>query len=154
MLTAVVVALAWLGSHNTIQKTDHRVADWTVTLRADRFTGAVSCQARRGHVSLQGPAAVFSFGPAVDTTEAVYRINQGPPHAAKEVAFRLRTLGTPMTREPLDNPSRGEVTLPLADVVDADYVWIRIEAKQPPRRFPITGIKQVLAYESSACTQN
>ena len=81
MLTAVIAALAWLGSHsNTVRKTDHPVAGWTVTVRTDRFTGGVSCQARRGAVLLQGPVAVFAFARDVDTTDAIYRINQGPAH--------------------------------------------------------------------------
>lgn len=151
MFPAILSALAIFGVHsNTIQKTSIRVDGWTVIVRKDLFTGSVSCGARRGDVRLQDAVVVFSLGRDIDTSDAVYRLNLGAAHSVRDVALRDRVLGARITTEPIDNPSRGLVVLPVSDLLDVDNIWIRATANTPPRRFVVSGLRDVMAKEQTA----
>ena len=153
MLKVFVTALAIFGSYaTTLHKSTVKSAGWTISVRRDSFVGATTCEARRGAVQLKNATALFAFGPDVDTSEAVYRIDAGPAHSVNDVAFRLRTMGAPQTLEPIGNPSRGLVVLLAADLMAAQNVWIRPSPKVAPRRFSVSGLSAVAEREAAlAC---
>jgi hypothetical protein len=150
MLKVLVSALAIFGSYaTTLHKSEVRTAGWTISVRRDSFVGSTTCEAHRGPVQVKNGLVVFSLGSTVDTSLAEYRIDAGQPHSVTDVAFRLRVMGAPKLIEPLDNPSRGLVIVPAADLTSAQSVWIRATPKVAPRRFIVSGLSAVAEREAA-----
>jgi hypothetical protein len=147
MLAAAALALSIFGHRDDGQIATRtlKLGEWTATIRADRFTGAVSCvlDARRMHFARD--TLTFRLGGDVDTSNAYFRIDAGAAHSVREARFENETHGVFQDRGPIGNPSDGEVALPASVVRGAKQVLIRASPKQPPQAFDVSRLADALA---------
>jgi hypothetical protein len=99
---------------------------WTLHARQDGFTGQTSCRLVRGHAEWRRGAVTFHLGGNVDTSGAVYRIDDGPAMTAASDQPAVAALGFAIWRDDLANPSAGVVRIPAEKLASAHLV--RIEA--------------------------
>jgi hypothetical protein len=137
-----IVLLTWMTPHSPQTVTAiHGVAKgWRYDLVRDRFAGGESCRMRRGPIALAGGFATFSLGKQVDTADAQFRIDNGPVKPWRTLAPRLVAAGLTIQDDSLANPSRGQVILPLADIIAGREVDIRPAGRQNPQRFRLTSL--------------
>ncbi len=123
---------------------------WRMTIRADRFTGAVQCRVFQGarsrpDVAYARQSLAFRFGRGVNTLEASYRIDSHPAIAWSTVYPTLTNLGANLPGGRMDNPTGGLVLLPVSALVGAHGVTIRPTPGSRPRAFAIDGLADTLA---------
>jgi hypothetical protein len=130
----------------------HRVDQWRYEIDRDNFTGGQRCRLSERDVSYGRKTLTFRFSPGTDTSQAVFRIEDGPAHPWTEVRLQLLNNGVPIQDDSVENPSRGLVRIPAVDVGDARWVWIRSGPRTRPRRFVIAGLRPALAAaQASGC---
>jgi len=151
-MAGAIAALALLGLFHPRDSTDHwdaqvrhaHVAGWRIELQRDRFTERTSCTIKRAHVAYGDGVLTFEFGHGVDTANAVYRLGNGPVLRADDVAVEAAGRGARFDTQNLDNPSNGEVHLPLTAVGGAQKVSIRANTRMAHRVFDLTGFSRAL----------
>lgn len=130
----------------------HRLDQWTYELHHDAFTGKLTCNLESRNISILHGAAVFRFGNGVDTSDAVFRVDDGPAESARALALDLLHRGVSVQDEALANPSRGLVMIPVERLEQAREVTIRPSVGARPRKFLVVGLKAALAAaQSSGC---
>jgi hypothetical protein len=128
------------------------MGDWLMVTTHDRFTGEIRCKAATHTVSLGRDAVTFRFLPTDDTSNAVYRLDLGAPHAVQAISRDMIAYGRPINLVSLDNPSAGEVVLPLKALMGVQRVDIRLDENARPKAFSLKGLDAVLAaYRNAGC---
>jgi hypothetical protein len=146
---AALVGLFGLGPQGPIEEQRLDLQGWRITVSQDRFTGAVSCRAARRDMSLTATAVVFRFGRHVDTSKAVYRLDEGPAYAVADEPVNQDLRHIAEVGAPLENPSAGFVALPVARLASIKRVDIRPNIKSPPQSFDVSGVPAVLRLEQA-----
>jgi hypothetical protein len=152
MLAAAALALSLLGAHDESQIATRAVAvgDWTAKVRADRFTGEVTCSLAGRGMSFHRDTLVFHLGRSVDSAQAFFRIDGGPARSVREPWVENETHGFFLDSGPIDNPSGGRVALPLSMVKDAKQILIRASIKHTPRTFDVSRLGEALSAAKAA----
>ena len=118
---------------------------WTLSQAKDPFKGVSTCRLEGRNVRYGSGVVTFSFGHAVDTANALFRVDGGPVVSAGEVAQEAAGLGAPFLNGNLSNPSDGRVRIPWSKLVGAQRVDIRANAKTYHRTFMLAGLDAALA---------
>lgn len=138
MILAILL-LTWWTAHSpqTVTEVHGRAKGWHYDHVKDRFAGGESCTLRRGDIEISRGFATFSLGRDVDTADAQYRVDNGPVKPWRTLAPRLVAAGVKIQDDSLTNPSRGQVILPLDDIIAGREVDIRPAGRGNPRRFKL-----------------
>jgi hypothetical protein len=89
-------------------------------------------------------AIVFRLGAGVDTTDAVYRVDDGEPIAVRDEMTSMARQGFAIYQDYLLNPSGGLVRVPERRAVGASTVKIRALTRGPVTTFRIEGFDAAL----------
>ena len=146
-LSSALMALLLLPpvfGHGAEDHATRRVGAWTVQARTDRFTHHATCQLRESKVRYARQALVFQLPGKLDTSDAVYRIDDGPVMSVRNDAMELARLGFALHNDDLSNPSGGLVTVPAHRLAGARTVRIEAGNHGAVYRYRIDGIDQAL----------
>ena len=151
--TALIAAMLWLPfhhHHDAAASTVHaarvgavsrwRVGQWFLTVRRERFSGAVGCEIVRRRASVQRQALVLTLPPRVDTSQALYRIDAGRPMSVADDRSILAIQGFALWKDDTENPSGAVVRIPLAKLAGATTVQIETRYNGHVWRIPIDGL--------------
>jgi hypothetical protein len=141
MILAIVL-LTWWAAHSpqTVTEVHGHAKGWRYDLVNDRFAGGESCKLSRGGIDISRGFATFNLGKDVDTADALYRVDNGPVKPWRTLAPRLVAAGVKIQDDSVANPSRGQVILPLADIIAGREVDIRPAGRKNPRRFKLVAL--------------
>lgn len=140
------------GKSHAVQR--YQMQGWTVELKTDSFTGAVSCRLRAKDVTVDRGAAAFDFGGGVNTAEAVYRIDGGAARSGRIAMMDVAELGVRTITASPHNPTGGFVRIPAAELSGAASVAIRPNQYHAVRSFTLSGLDEALAAEKQrGCDQ-
>jgi len=128
-----------LGDHGAVRNAHYRVGRWILNIRTDRFADERTCRLSRPGVTYERQALVFHLPPRLDTTTAIYRIDDAPPVAARNDLMQLAHLGFALQNDDLANPSEGLVRIPADRLASARTVKIEARAFSHPFTFKIDG---------------
>lgn len=111
---------------------------WRLRVHVDPFAGATTCAlaTRDGALVVDHGRVVRAFGPGVDSTHAVYRIDGGPPQVQS-----VRDL--PATAN-LTNPSDGLLVMPVEKLAAASVVEVRATDRAFVRRIRVARLDEAL----------
>jgi len=123
----------------------HRLDAWTYQVLRDRFTGRVSCSLSGRNVSYAKGAVTFHYPRNVDTSQAIYRIDDGPVLQEKDAEVELLRMHVPLPDQSASNPSGGQVMVPASQLLGARQVSIRARPRAGVRRFSVAGLSAALA---------
>lgn len=104
---------------------------WVMNIAVDRFTQQARCHLFQGawrsprSITFARRALGFRFAERIDTADAWYRIDGGPPRRALDNDPTLVHNDTPLDTGDLLNPSGGVVWIPVDQVADAETVAIK-----------------------------
>lgn len=123
---------------------------WHVDVTRDKFTGQVRCrlyQGKRGSplVTYFRSTLAFQFARKYNTTQASFRVDNGPVRPWTSVYPQLVGLGVPLPGRSLDNPTQGKVLIPLASLSPGHVVTVRATPNTRPLLFGIDGLGDALA---------
>lgn len=141
-----LVGFLWHAPPKDVTFEKFRVAPgWVLEVRRDRFLNASTCVVRSRRVSYASGLVTFQFDGKLNTAEAVYRIDQGPPRAAADVAVASAGLGARHFTGNLRNPSGGRVFLPMSQLEAASMLEVRPNPKKRSRAFKLQGLQAGVA---------
>jgi hypothetical protein len=120
------------------------VGRWRLLVTTDRFTGHLTCTLSRSHVRYERRALVFQLPPRLNTFDAAYSVDGGPPVAASSDAMELAHLGFALHDDDLANPSGGLVRIPERRLEDGKVVKIQSRPNVSPITFKIDGFDPAL----------
>ena len=154
-MIAILLTSLLFGLHTSSVQTRHvAVRPWTIKVRSDSFTGAVTCSARSHDVIVNGPLAVFQLGADVDATSAIYRLDLGAGRPARGSNFD-EALASNLARKPrLTNASGGRLGVPSSELLGVKRVDIRTSPSAPVRTFDVSGLGRVRDAELAAGCQD
>lgn len=138
------------GAHDPVNRhgaPDHatrRVGGWTVRTRMDRFTGQSACALIRPHIRYERQALVLQLPAGLDTSAAVYRIDDGSVVPIREDAMELARLGFALHDDDLANPSGGRVTVPARRLIGARTIRVEVKPRGAVYRFEVDGFASAL----------
>ena len=136
------------GPENTRQQ----IGQWTLAVKHDRFTGALSCSLTAPQMSFERAALTFRFSRRTETFDAVYRVDAGPAFSWRLSAMALAAHGVQLQTDDAANPSGGRVILPYSALVGGKTVWIRPSEKQRAWPFRIDDLASaVTAAKDAGC---
>lgn len=152
-MVGLVAALALTsGLFHAVHRTDgrdvhvhyYRQAGWHFTVRQDRFQGKTTCRIYKHDVTFAEGVVTFQFGHGVDTANARFRLDDGPPRDVGSVAVEAAGLGASFNGPNMRNPSNGEVHIPAAVIGAATRVAIQPNAATNHRTFSLAGLSRAL----------
>jgi hypothetical protein len=117
---------------------------WRFTIRQDRFRGQTTCAIYKHDIRYAEGVITFRFARGVDTANARFRLDNGPPREAGSVAVEAAGLGARFNGPSLRNPSNGEVHIPADVVGRATTVAIQPNDKANHRTFSLAGLPRAL----------
>jgi hypothetical protein len=126
---------------------------WRLTFEIDSFSGRTACSLNARHLSFERGALLVHLPRRVDTMNAVYRLDGGPPIIAASDEPRLARMGFSLRLDNLNNPSGGLVRIPLDRIGGAS----RLEVKALPQHriwsYPLTDLRSAVAlFQSAGCS--
>lgn len=132
-----------------VETYEERFGAWRVDYHQDAFTGSLACAVFAGRtpphalVSLDRDRLVFHFPDRIETRDAWFRADDGPPQSA--AARLLPKLYRYSRVANVDSGTGGLVFIPAAALDQARYVDVRPNAGERARRFDLTGLAPALA---------
>jgi hypothetical protein len=151
-LATLIVALVfppWAKERPILSSRVH-VAGWTLYRYQDRFSERVVCRLSRDGVTYERHAIVLHFPAQTDTSEAVYRIDGGPPIAAVTDAMELASSGFQLRDDDLRNPSQGLLRIPERRLAGAQLVNVETSPAFAIATFKLDGLGPALAAARAA----
>lgn len=121
-----------------------RISGWTAIRERDNFTGEVVCHIRRHNVSYRNGVVTLHLPRAVNTANALYRVDAGRPHRFAETRFEVLMRGAKLTHPDLYNPSLGQVSVPMEAVQGSASVMVQPSPGAPAWRFRTAGLSRVI----------
>ena len=131
------------GGHD-VRKHVYHSDGWRFTVRQDRFRGQTTCAIYKHDIRYADGVITFRFGRGVDTANALFRLDNGPPREAGSVAVEAAGLGARFNGPSLRNPSDGEVHIPADIVGQATTVGLQPNSKSNHRTFNLSGLPRAL----------
>jgi len=131
-----------LFAHPHVVRERMHQGDWRLEIARDRFSGALACrlQSRDGRAIYRSGAVGFRFDGRRRVTDAVYRIDGGDAHAARDDLPRLIQLGTPIDHGSMIDPTDGVVWVPYDQVAQAHTIAIEPRRGGDVRVFRFGGL--------------
>jgi hypothetical protein len=127
------------------------VGDWRLKVRQDKFNGEVSCEVKSDFARVRRHTVIFSLGNAKNTSDADFRINDGPAFKVRDIRMDNLRDGFSGRAGPIENPTNGQVGLPITLVAGSDRVLIRPQRGQKAyRQFETAGLTEILAKAQAA----
>lgn len=119
------------------------VGDWELDVARNAFSGKIVCRLRapKARAFYEGGAIGFRFDRDWDVSEAVYRIDGGPPRASRDDLPELTALGTPYDQGGMANPGQGVVRVPWRRIADANIIAIQPRRDRRVRTIRLLGLK-------------
>jgi hypothetical protein len=128
------------------------IGAWTLAVRRDPFAERVHCRLTRPKIEYQRQALTFHLSAHADTSDAVYRVDDGGPIRTRDDAFALARLGFALHADDLNNPSGGLVRVPQARLDVARAIRIEAGANAKPVKFDLQGFSAALdAAKKAGC---
>jgi hypothetical protein len=127
-----------------VHSAQHHVGPWTVRVSADRFSGRVRCRLFGQGMDYRRGTVIFRLPGRIDTSTAVYRVDDGEPVDVRTEVMDMARLGFAIYRDDLANPSGGVVRVPQARLIDANAVRIQAGPKGASLRFKVAGLGAAL----------
>lgn len=129
-----------------------RSGGWTLEVRRDSFSGAVSCRIAGPDAQAAHGVATFRFHQWVDTFHAQFKLDDGKVISAQAVGPEAAEHGARLWTDNISNPSDGRVAIPLDQLVSARAVTIRPNPHSRPRTFRLEGLHSLSdAAKSKGC---
>ena len=153
MIAAALLALHLFGQPQVRETTRH-IGGWTLRVERDSFTGSAACWIGKQDIEFQRDALVFHLGHDVDTSDAVFRVDEGAVRSVRVAKLEDERRGIYLNGGPLENPSAGLVALPSAYVLGAQRIYIRATPSHLPRVFKVGRLADVLAAADQAGCAN
>jgi hypothetical protein len=122
----------------------YRQSGWLYTIRQDHFQGKTTCRIYKHDVTFAEGVVTFRFNRGVDTANARFRVDGGPPREVGSVAVEAAGLGARFNGPNLNNPSNGEVHIPADVIGGATTVAIQPNPRTNHRTFNLTGLPRAL----------
>jgi len=146
MLLAFPNPLAGLHLHHEsdFHRSHQVVNGWRIEAIQDRFSGRTACRIRNHNVTFDRGVVTFHFPSSVDTANAIFRIDGGPPQSVGSVAVEVAGLGARLQGDNSTNPSSGLVPLPSRLLSTANTVSIEPNYKRQHRDFSVHGLSGAL----------
>ncbi len=146
MLLTVALALASALHLHQPQVTRHRYVSggWQLTVTHDRFTDALACSLKTRAMYYRNQTLVFHLKRGLETTHAVYRVDDGPAAPVSGAFHEVEGHGFFPRRGWIEDPAGGDVALPASYVRDADRVLIRASIKTAPTVFKVSRFEDAL----------
>ncbi len=132
-----------------VLKTTH-IGAWTLTVKSDPFAGQAGCRLTNGRQSYERGALVIQLPRKINTADAVYRIDGGPPMFASWDQPALASLGFALEEDNLDNPSGGLVRIPVTKVASAKAIKVEARPRDKMWKFSLVGFDAALAAAKQA----
>lgn len=142
-LIAALLSPNNVGITHRDNQTQH-IAGWTLKVRVDNFSGGRICSLKNGKITYQRQAIVLHLPDTIDTTQAIYRVDNGPVQLSRDDDVSIAHLGFAIDQPVLDNPSGGLVRIPASKVLGAALLQIELSAFGHPRRYNISGLGAAL----------
>jgi hypothetical protein len=117
---------------------------WDLRTWSDGFAGRTVCRLSRGRVTYYHGALVVQLSRHVDTAEAVYRVDGGPPTATRADQQQYLNLRFEAPSSDLGNPSGGQVWIPQERVLDAVSLAVAPKPYAHPATFRIDSLRAIL----------
>ena len=133
-----------LFGHGAPDHATRRVGAWTVREQTDRFTHRSTCAVVRPRVRYERQALVLQLPARLDTSAAVYRIDDGPVISVRDDATELARLGFALHDDDLANPSGGRVTVPARRLTGARMVRVEVKPRGAVYSFKVDGLTSAL----------
>lgn len=145
---ALTSGLFHVGHHRPDGRDVHvhfyRQAGWHFTVRQDRFRGMTLCRIYKRDVVFAEGVVTFQFAHGVDTANARFRLDDGPPRDVGSVAVEAAGLGARFNGPNMRNPSDGEVHIPADVIGGASRVAIQPNPTTNHRTFSLVGLSRAL----------
>ena len=145
--------LPWGHGHAHIpqpQGWPRHYGEWTLNVRTDSFTTGHVCKLTRPGIDYQRQTVILHLPARTDTTNAVYRIDAGPPVEARADDLQIVRLGFALQDDDLQNPSGGVIRIPVTRLVGARSVRVETAAFSRSRKFDLDGLDAALAAANAA----
>ena len=133
-----------LFGHGAPDPAPRRVGAWTVRAHTDRFTQRSTCAVARPRVRYERQALVLQLPARLDTSAAVYRIDDGPVISVGADAMELVRLGFALHDDDLANPSGGRVTVPASRLGGAHTIRVEAGPRGAVYTFKVDGLASAL----------
>jgi hypothetical protein len=111
---------------NPVRTRDYEAGDWHLRIRRDDFSHQTRCTLRTGKLRYQRNAIGFVTHAGTATEAAWYSIDGRIPRAWADVYPVLYSDGVQLEQGGIDDPTRGVVWLPAAEIAGADRVAIEV----------------------------
>ena len=139
MLLAAL-ALTLFGMHGpeaTVRR--FTVKPWTIAVSTDKANGEIDCVIQGNHVAVFDDTLVVDFGRHTDTSRPFYRTS------GQDARLALANWPRNMPRSVIDgtptaNPSDGIVTIPVAEVLASDRVYVMPAWGARAAKFDLRGL--------------
>jgi hypothetical protein len=146
MIVATALAIALFGHPRAqpVVTRQYRKDHWNLTVVSDGFTGKTTCSIHARHVVIHRNTAIFSLGGGVDTNAVEIRIDGAGARSAADLAAENARNGVFPERGWVENPSGGDVAVPLSLMRGARHVYIRASQTGKIRTFTVGPLDYVL----------
>jgi hypothetical protein len=136
--------LPWHGHPAGVSAEREHIGRWTLSVGNDRFTGGMTCRLYGRNMDYERHAVVFRLPAGLDTSGAVYRVDDGEAIAVRDEVVGMARQGFDVYRDDLGNPSGGLVRVPERRALRARTVKIKTLARGPVATFRIEGLDAAL----------
>ena len=150
---AAVLSLPWFSHPSDVHRERQRVGPWTLTVVQARFAGETQCRLAAHGVDYERGALVIHLSRKADTSDAVYRIDGGPPRSVRADVLEIARLGFLLNKDELWNPSGGLVRIPAHAIAGATRVAVQTRPGAPVYGFRVDGLEPALeAARTAGCS--
>ncbi|HEX4182665.1 MAG TPA: hypothetical protein VHY34_05360 [Caulobacteraceae bacterium] len=140
----------WSSPHGG-ERTDNRhIGEWRLRTNTDAFSGQLTCRLSANHIEYGRGVLTFHLDRRVDTTNAVYRVDDGVPVTVRSEIMDMARRGFAVYQDDLANPSGGLVRIPEGRLLKARAVAIEAAPKGPIAVFKVAGFAAALDAASKA----
>jgi hypothetical protein len=149
---AAVLSLPWFSHPSDLHRESHRLGPWTLTVEQARFAGETRCRLVARGVDYERGAVVIHLSRKADTSDAIYRIDGGPPRSVRADVLEIARLGFLLNKDELWNPSGGLVRIPEHTVAGATRVAVQTRPGTTVHDFRVDGLEPALeAARTAGC---
>lgn len=120
-----------------VTQATYRVQGWRLHVTRDPFADTTGCELHEGDARVEQGRLIWALGAGVDSTHAVYRIDDGS-------ARMQSSLSLPVSAN-LTNPSNGVIVAPVNELRGGRFLQVRANPQAHLRTLRIAGLDEALA---------
>ncbi len=140
----LALLIGWPFHPAQLQVKQYRVGRWSIERTLDRLTAGVRCSVKFDRMRLEGKDLVVDFGRKIDTTDSVYRIDDGLVKLTQNSEATRRLWQAQEGEARLTNPSGGLIAVPLTEIASASRLILRIDTAHQPIKLDVSGLPRVM----------